>query len=332
MANTRQHSFWACYFSVLRLVGLLEEDTLWSPEEKRTCYLWTFTFPDPGTRADASLAADKWSKLSRRLLMRKSVFLWVLEQGEIGRGWHYHAITRQYWALAWLRPLALLYGFGRINVKPIPVEKAIYVAKYIGKQIGSIESGVRRWGCVGFQGLLSRCIVFDRTVLTNTSGRAGLGEWVSLPPSAFMGLHVAERFSRKVGELPLYRNMKLKPHQLSVIERLFNEGHKVLVGEYRGTEAVIKKVNAYEAGKIVGKVSRIIVTHHVENLLGQGEDFRERLPDPSNREDGVIVTAEVKPACGKGDLCAVIVSNMSDKYGHDTGGIFNLSTVGDAKV
>jgi len=327
---TRKQSYWACYWSCLRVAGLLDEDTLFGVRSQVVpqVYLWTFTFPDPATRCDAAAASAKWRRLSDVFRQRGWVFLWVLEQGDVGKGWHYHAVTRQFWPVTSLRPIAERKGFGRVNVRPVPAERATYVGKYVGKNFAAIESGVRRWGCVGFNGILTRNITIESLTFTNVTGCDGVENWLYLPPSQFTRSHIADRFARVSGET-IQKHMPLKPHQHSVVDRLCDEGHTLLVGEYRGCEAVVKKVNAYEGGKIVGKVSRIVVTHHIENLRGQGADYRERQPDPLNREDGVDVTKEIKPPCAKGELCAVIVSGMSDKYGNDSGGIFNLTLPSD---
>jgi len=329
--NTRQASFWACYFSVRKLFPDLETRTLWDADAlaDETCKLWTFTFPDAETRADPQKAMKRWPPLAQWIRDQGWRCVRVLERGELG-AWHIHAVTPEFWPVRKVRAAAERFGFGRVNVKPIPSVRAPYVAKYVGKNLHGDVRGIRRWGCIGFKGFG----VTDIEIVKKTRilvERAYDPVLYSRLIWAVDGtpLHVARLRPVVQGQPDDAKIMNIKPHWLPVIHAQLTSGKIVMLGEYRGCEAITKQVNAYEGGKVVGKVSRVIVTHHVEDPQGKSFDFRESVPDANNRPNGTDARGDIKPPASRGDVVLVHVTNMSDKWGHDTGGIICLSGVGD---
>lgn len=254
----------------------------------------------------------------------------VLEQGDLG-AWHIHAVTPEFWPVNRVRAAAERYGFGRVNVRPIPVHRAPYVAKYVGKKFTQDLRGVRRWGCIGFAGFAVTDIEFvnkSRILVENTYDSPLVSRLIWAVDG--QPLHVARLREFVPGQPDTAKVMNIKAHWLPVVHAELCAGKIVMLGEYRGCEAITKEVNAYEGGKIVGKVSRVTITHHVEDPKGKSFDFRETQPDPLKRPNGTDVTNDIKPPAAKGDIVLVHVTNMSDKWGHDTGGITCLSMVGEA--
>jgi len=335
LSKQRRISQWACRFSIEKLCRGVEKRELWDkpPADEAQVNLWTFTFPDAETRADPRKAMDRWPPVAKWLLLRGFRMVRVLEQGELG-AWHIHGITPDFIPVKALRMVAEKAGFGRINVKRIPVEHAAYIAKYLAKQfMDKRMARIKKWGCIGFEGftvpqiemvektriLVPRC--YDNHLWTRI-----LWVW---PDKT---VHVARIREANSDGSETDKIMNIKPHWMPVIERELSSGASILLGEYRGCEAVTKQVNAYEGGKIVGKVSRVVVTHFVEDTNGKGHEYRERLPDPSNRPDGTVLKAgELKAPASRGDMVLVRVTNMSRQFGDDTDGIICLSNVGEKK-
>ena len=102
----------------------------------------------------------------RWLVETDRVCVRVLESGSKGGRWHYHCVTPDRWNVNEIREAAERYGFGRINVKRIPADRAKYVAKYLNKGVrGKLPKGQRRWACVGFKGVaVNRVRASSKTV------------------------------------------------------------------------------------------------------------------------------------------------------------------------
>jgi len=119
--------------------------------EAEHCHLWTYTFPDDVPPKEA---ARRWRLFVRWHVETGRKCVRVLESGSWHGRWHYHCVTPERWNVNEVREAAERYGFGRINVKRLPAERAHYVAKYLGKQNrGDLPPGQRRWACVGFEGV-----------------------------------------------------------------------------------------------------------------------------------------------------------------------------------
>jgi len=62
------------------------------------------------------------------------------------------------------------YGFGRYDVqKPKPVERAMYIARYVSKLQNGLASRVRSWGTVGFVRVTSRNVLRGSLCLTRVT-------------------------------------------------------------------------------------------------------------------------------------------------------------------
>jgi len=285
------------------------------------CYLWTFTFPDD---VDVAEAAERWAPLANRMGMLKLRFVRVLERGKRGhKKWHFHCVTPDRWEVSVLRPLAELYGFGRINVKQIPAEKAAYVAKYVGKQFGrdADKVGVRAWGCTGFTGSTvsntrivvsvdnSQLMPIDRVVDAITYSWDGASQLTVI----LRGKHARPM----VGE-PVISQMEFKKHQAEELLKELSLGNCIVVGEYRGF--AIRTIK-YADKKTGAAVERLVVEHNVE-VNGAARVVTEWLPPGANG-------AGVKPAANRGDLVRVLVES-SKQFGSQVsygGGIKSLTQI-----
>ncbi len=118
-------------------------------------YLWTFTFTNALEVADAR---KRWSKfLSDLTIWRKRAGgqfygLRVFELHPRGHGLHIHVLTSCYWHVTSIRKLwqTARLGGGRVHVRPVPANRAMYAAKYLRKR-GRPECfhGVRMWAAFG---------------------------------------------------------------------------------------------------------------------------------------------------------------------------------------
>lgn len=272
----------------------------------RQCVLWTFTTPE-------AVSADEinrlWSArpkgLGYRLFRAGCMCVRVLERGTKGeRRWHIHAVTPQWWDVARIRPMAVAAGFGRINAKPIPPEKASYVAKYLLKQYAEkLPVGVRRWGCVGFQGVRTcdalRKITVDNSELSLSRRFVDYYRW-TVPTIGTLTFQV-----RTVpdGHVATYYDMELKPAQAKEVMADVLAGNIVVVGEYRGYAV---RTLALADKKTGAKVDRVIVEHNVE-VNGAARTVAEWLPVGQDAK-------AVKPVASKGDIVKVLVETAK-KFG-----------------
>src|ERR1019366_2874179 len=139
-ANMANLSKAACRLSILHLF-----------REAEYCHLWTYTFEND---VPPKGAARRWRLFVRWHVETGRKCVRVLESGGWHGRWHYHCVTPERWKVDEVREAAERYGFGRINVKRLPANRAHYVAKYLGKQNrGNLPPGQRRWACVGFEGV-----------------------------------------------------------------------------------------------------------------------------------------------------------------------------------
>lgn len=123
-------------------------------------YLWTFTFAD---QIPAVIAASRWSSLNRDLVRTvgfEGVRVFELHPG--GHGLHVHCVVKSRHDVRTVRKYANRHGFGRINVKAIPSDRAAYVAKYLWKsKRAEVLRGRRLWAGIGFDANKVRDIIVD---------------------------------------------------------------------------------------------------------------------------------------------------------------------------
>jgi len=233
----------------------------------------------------------------------------VLERGKRGtRRLHIHAITSQYWPVALIRKWAELAGFGRINVKAIPLEKAYYVAKYVVKDIHAMDTTARLWSCVGFQGATKNSVICKIKVDT-----AGLQAFPYYPlcDGYEWGLGDLGTITFRTRETPsgqpiALHYMELKAMQQKEVLASVLSGVPTFVGQYRGYQV---RTISFTDRKTNAQVSRVTVEHNVE-VAGVARAVVEWLPQGADAK-------AVKPLATQGDVVMVSV-RTARRYGGQT--------------
>ena len=293
-------SYWGCRFSIGWLFRGPDSRTLHDSPAPKSCKLWTFTFADPAKRGDAGLALDTWGPFGEWLRKTGKSCVRVLEQGERG-AWHFHCVTGEWWDVDEVRKRATALGFGRINVKDVPLEQAWYVAKYVGKAHGKLRlpAGRRQWACVGFKGVSLKNVRLSersRVLIPDTSRETlvdvvvwNLGDTVvhrrrlRIPPRGVYNVHMIE----------------LKPTQVKEIATLIARGDVVTLAEYRGCNVKTQQIDDWKTKQ---KVARVVVEHAVE-INAAAVVVSQWLPASAD-------ASTVKPAANKGDIVCVFVQQM----------------------
>ena len=127
------------------------------PNKNGDVYLWTFTFEDT---IDVALGRKAWSAFLKKLRRMKRYIkfnglrVFELHPGEKGdpggHGLHIHVITSCFLQVNQVRKLWVLFGGGRVHVKPIPAVSAGYLGKYLVKAGRSdCFKGARMWAAFG---------------------------------------------------------------------------------------------------------------------------------------------------------------------------------------
>lgn len=118
-------------------------------------YLWTFTFAQVIPLDQAKL---RWMRLvsdpdglKNAFPQLKGIRVFEMHPGTQGRshGLHIHLVCAQFLSVDVVRALSTKKGFGRIHVKKIDREAALYVAKYLSKERDEALKGARLWAPVG---------------------------------------------------------------------------------------------------------------------------------------------------------------------------------------
>jgi hypothetical protein len=110
-------------------------------------YMWTLTFRELLALKDTR---KRWNYLLT-LMKRRWLELCGLRVFEMHKehGLHVHLITNRRIYVNEVRRLAKKAGWGRVNVKRVPPERAAYLAKYLGKARPEAMHGWRLWGAFG---------------------------------------------------------------------------------------------------------------------------------------------------------------------------------------
>jgi len=305
MANTPQHSRWACILSIRWLFRDIDFRDLSDDVPNRWAFLWTFTFADPVTRNSPVLAAQCWADFANDKRMRGRVYVHSFERAP-GTGFcHYHAVTPDWWDVDDIREISEHHGFGRIDVKKIPASKAEYIAKYLTKEFPDLPRRVRKWACHGFDGVKASDIKINKSVDSVTQadqrpvGIVDGVEWRLPDQETITVLHRADADPF----FPLLHIMEIKPFALKEINAAVMAGKFVGVGEYRG--CAVRKQNVTDK-KTFQTVERLIVEHTVE-FGTSSVKIAEWLP--------VGASAEVKPPANKGEGVFVSILEISRQYG-----------------
>jgi len=276
-------------------------------------YLWTLTVPN--TDATLSRIRSCWTALT---LNRKRDIPWfrgvrVFEPSPTGR-WHVHIVTVERWNVHCLRSYALKYGFGRLNVKRVPPDKAGYVAKYLLKSRRLQESkGAQLAATFGFKGVRSDDIV------TTCSWVDYVLKVTPQAPGQLCPWHLRQMQAKKIWQASLSDapQTKLRPkmnlvkkEHIAQVVALLEKGEAVMIGEYRGHRVDEKEQAVKERPDL--KEKRIIVAHSFETAAGEQIICAEWMPSGTRKED-------VKPALQKGDFCILVVGSLSFKGGSRQG-------------
>ncbi len=252
---------------------------------EKNCYLWTFTFPDDVSPEDA---AKRWRLLVRWLIDTKRKCVRVLESGTFGERWHYHCVTPEWWDVNEIRAAAESRGFGRINAKVIPAERASYVAKYLNKQNRTkLPPGQRRWSCVGFDGVPVNRVEASRKTRYVPKDQVGKPytavEWI-------VGTEVVRRVELRVAVTPANEDIQrihLTPAQVQEIVAAAEKG-PILLGEYRGLRVTTK---TFEDPKSEVKIEQVFIEHSVDGG-NNARSITEWLPKGAD-ETSVTTPAEL---------------------------------------
>ena len=255
--------------------------------EAAWCYLWTFTFADDVSPDEA---ARRWRLFVRWLIETERKCVRVLESGSQHGRWHYHCVTPDRWDVNEIREAAARHGFGRINVKKLPAARAKYVAKYLNKDArGTLSKGLRRWACVGFDGVpVNRVKTSSKTLYLPKmwQGRAfTIVEWnvEGLEPSRTR-IRVAE-----TPEKEEIQHLLISAAQWDcLLKSMFETGEILIVGEYRGLTVTQKILEDDTTGT---RIESAYIEHVIE-CGGNTRHVREWLPVGADVK-AVVLPAEV---------------------------------------
>jgi len=307
MASEKERSYYACVFSVMHLLRGPEKRTLFDEEKApKWCYLWTWTFADPFPRHDVVEALKRWEGLRKSLQRDGRKFVRSIEQGDKSGHWHFHAVTPDRWSAKDMWARSFRFGFGRPDVKPVPIDKGLYVAKYIRKRL-NLPPGRRRWACVGFDGVPAsrlKCAtkVLQVVAIEPRSYWYHGKEW-SLPDNRTL---IVRTEGEPPPTEPRFIKMEIKPNAGKHVLEQLAKGKFVAVGEYRGTSTREQRVTDYKTNQ---SVSKVIVEHTIE-FGTKAITASEWLPPGATAES-------VKAPANKGDAVMVEYTGISKKYGMD---------------
>lgn len=240
--------------------------------DEKHCHLWTYTFADDVPPKEA---ARRWRLFVRWHVDTGRKCVRVLESGSLNGRWHYHCVTPERWNVNEVRQAAERYGFGRINVKRLPAEKAHYVAKYLAKQNRSnLPPGQRRWACVGFQGVpvnrveASSTTIYVPKIWEGKPYTAVVWHWGNEEPSRHEIRRVEPPGVEEV------HHLYVSATESNAFMASLLAGEFLMIGEYRGL-SVTQKVLKDPTTKT--KIERAFV-EHVLDCSGTTKTVSERLP------------------------------------------------------
>lgn len=293
---------------------------------KRFGYLWTWTCPDVEGQSSAVEILKRWKKHAGWLQDNGLRCVRSLERGSRTGKYHIHAITDQWWDIDRVRAHAEKCGFGRLNVRVVPREKLLYIAKYISKPGRfPIPKGVRLWGCVGFRGTRMRDIRCHITELTPVIPNVRPSV-VSVVRWYAAGELIRERIVRPdwSGDPAEVHTMNITKENLAQIAGLVSKGAMVLVAEYRTfkprrIEFDEEDKNGVKTGK---RVVRKLVEHGVERELAGGgvEQMKVTTWLPDDADLGAV-----KEAAARGEPVLVVIEQFTRRFGITASAIHGLA-------
>lgn len=119
--------------------------------------MWTFTFKKV---LHDEVCMWRWNRLIWRIQRTyrdlKGIRVVEIHPGRnlhnLSHGLHFHALFNRRIPIRWVRRIAAKLDFGRIHVtkKPVPLEQALYIGKYLTKDQPGLAKGCRRWGSINW--------------------------------------------------------------------------------------------------------------------------------------------------------------------------------------
>jgi len=223
-------------------------------------YLWTFTTPDVVTLSDL---AGRWAAMTSGHRWRRMKVRWirVYEKHPNGHGWHVHCAAVEFYSVMAIRAHATQYGFGRLNVTRIPLDRSEYLLKYLLKSKRAPDSrGSRLWACQGFKG----------TTLASVRGFDTWWDYVwslSPPgrsPNNTLTMAVTEALYNRVGNPARVKkqNISMNEKQSANALSLLKSGATVRFCEYRRCD--LREAAQWEDGKPHPSLKQYYVQHFLE--------------------------------------------------------------------
>jgi len=314
---SNQNSRWACIFSVRWLFRDVSLRDLADPPPPREAYLWTFTFAYEWERLDPKFAALCWSAFANDKRMRGRVYVHSFEAAPSTGYWHFHAVTPDWWDVNEIREISTHHGFGRIDVKAVPVSKAEYVAKYVAKRVDGLPSGARRWACHGFKGVRAVDVTVSKCVDTlpqDDIHSAQLWDGWLWRLGDNSTITVLTRHDADPENLQL-KTMELKPFAQKEILSLIAQGKCIAVGEYRSCQVRSQKV----ANKTTHQFEDRLIVEHTVEFGANAVKIAEWLPQGASKD--------VKPPAAKGELVMCVVTEISRQYGYKVESLRPVSAI-----
>ncbi len=255
--------------------------------EAANCYLWTFTFADDVSPDEA---ARRWRLFVRWLVDSDRVCVRVLESGGKNGRWHYHCVTPDRWDVNEIRKTVERYGFGRINVKEIRASSAGYVAKYLNKDSrGILTKGLRRWACVGFDGVpVNRVKASSKTRYLPKMWEGRAFTIVELTVEGVEPVRTRIRVAETPAQEEIQRLFISAVQWDGLLKSMIETGEFVVVGEYRGL-TVTQKIQKDDT---TGTRIESAYIEHVVECGGNTQHVREWLPRGADVK-AVVLPAEV---------------------------------------
>lgn len=126
-------------------------------------YLWTFTFADVPQN---EIAMNRWHELQTKIRwnyrLNKGLRVIEVHPGKphvrnpfgLSHGLHFHALFNRRICVHWMRRIARQCHFGwkgrALDVRPVDIQGALYLGKYLTKDQPDLPKGMRRWGAVNW--------------------------------------------------------------------------------------------------------------------------------------------------------------------------------------
>jgi len=113
-------------------------------------YFWTLTFRDFASDERAMYRFNQFAtELKHKHPMCKGLRVVEVHPGaglwKLSHGLHFHLLFTERICVHWLRRMSSKWGFGRVDVRVVSKDEAMYLAKYLTKGQSELKKGMRRW-------------------------------------------------------------------------------------------------------------------------------------------------------------------------------------------